>query len=453
MKARHVVTGSFIFLALLVLAFVAYAWRSAIEPVEPPSRSAFDPTLIARGAQLALIGNCNVCHTADGGAPYAGGRPLHTPYGTIHSTNITPDPATGIGRWSEAAFRRAMREGVDRRGRHLYPAFPYDHYARMTDEDIAAVYAFIMTRLTASAEPPANDVAFPANIRMLLAGWKLLFLRPGVYEPDSSRDAAWNRGAYLVQGPGHCGACHTPRNVLGAEKRRQFLAGGASEGWQAPPLNPASATPEPWTAEALEQYLRHGIAERHAIAAGPMVPVVRNLSAVPEEEIKAMAAYLVTYTTQARTAQPEPQEVLDRAALDAVSPVIPPPTGAGERDAAWNKGRAIYVDTCAVCHDSGRDSASSGSALHLARATALHLPEPRNLINIIRNGITPAEGEPGRWMPGYAGALTDEQVTALVDYLRADFAKAPAWRNARDEVKNAGRMDDPRAAASGRGAP
>ena len=451
MEARHVVTGSFIFLALVALAFVVYAWQPAIEPVEPPSRSSFDPALITRGAQLALIGNCSVCHTAEGRAPYAGGRPLQTPFGTIYSTNITPDPATGIGRWSEAAFRRAMRAGVDRRGRHLYPAFPYDHYARMTDEDIAAVYAFIMTRPTVSAESPANDVAFPANIRMLLAGWKLLFLSPGVYEPDSSRDAAWNRGAYLVQGPGHCGACHTPRNVLGAEKRSRFLAGGASEGWHAPPLNPASATPEPWTAEALEQYLRHGIAEHHAIAAGPMVPVVRNLAAVPEEEIKSMAAYLVTYTTQARPAQPERQDVPDRAALDAVSPVIPPPPGAGERDETGNKGRAIYVDACGICHDSGRDTPSSGSALHLALATALHLPEPRNLIKIIREGITPPEGEPGRWMPGYAGALTDEQMTALVRYLRADFAKASAWRNVPDEVKNAGRTEgDLRAAANAR---
>ena len=451
MEARHVVTGSFVFLALVALAFVAYAWRPAIEPVEPPSRSSFDPALIARGAHLALSGNCNVCHTAEGRPPYAGGRPLQTPFGTIYSTNITPDPATGIGRWSEAAFRRAMREGVDRRGRHLYPAFPYDHYTRMTDEDIAAVYAFLMTRATVSAEPPANDVAFPANIRMSLAGWKLLFLKPGAYEPDSSKDAAWNRGAYLVQGPGHCGACHTPRNFLGAEKRREFLAGGLSEGWNAPPLNPASATPEPWTAQALEQYLRHGITERHAIVAGPMVPVVRNLSAIPEEEIKAIAAYLVTYTTPTQAAQRERQDLPDRAALDAVSPVIPPPPGAGERDETGNKGRAIYVDACGICHDSGRDTPSSGSALHLALATALHLPEPRNLIKIIREGITPPEGEPGRWMPGYAGALTDEQMTALVRYLRADFAKASAWRNVPDEVRNAGRTEgDLRAAANTR---
>src|SRR4029453_7871541 len=242
--------------------------------------------------------NCNVCHTADGGAAYAGGRPLKTPYGTIYSTNITPEPATGIGQWSEAAFLRAMREGVARDGRHLYPAFPYDHFARMSNEDIQAIYAYIMTRPPVRAEIPSNELRFPFNIRMLVAGWKALYHRPGAFQPDSAQSAEWNRGAYLVQGAGHCSACHTPRNVLGAEERRRYLAGGEAEGWHAPALNTASPAPAPWTVETLYEYLRQGIAEKHAVAAGPMSPVVQNLAIVSQQDVRAMAVYIASYAAQ-----------------------------------------------------------------------------------------------------------------------------------------------------------
>ena len=226
MRARTVILSFFIVAALLAAVFLAFAWHREIEAVSPPAPASFAATDIERGAQLAMLGNCNTCHTTDGGAPYAGQRPLRTQFGTIYSTNITPDPDTGIGRWSEAAFTRAMREGVDRRGRHLYPAFPYDHFTRLTDADIRALYAFMMTRQPASAEAPRNDLAFPLNIRMTIAGWKALFFRRDGTEPDSARDEKANRGAYLVEGIAHCGGCHTPRNLLGAEKRGQSLSGG-----------------------------------------------------------------------------------------------------------------------------------------------------------------------------------------------------------------------------------
>ena len=174
---------------------------------------------MALGARLAAIGNCNVCHTAPGGAPFAGGLALPTPFGTIQSTNITPDPATGIGRWSETAFVRAMREGVDREGRHLYPAFPYDHFTRVTDQDNRALYAYLMTRRPIQASPPPNDLRFPFDQRILLAGWKMLYLRQGPLAIETDRSPEWNRGRYLVEGLGHCGACHTPRDGLGAEQR------------------------------------------------------------------------------------------------------------------------------------------------------------------------------------------------------------------------------------------
>lgn len=438
MRARRGILVALVVLTLAAAAFIVYAWRPAIDPVEPPRGSAFDAALVARGAQLAMIGNCNVCHTAAEGAAYAGGRPLQTPFGTIYGTNITPDPDTGIGRWSEAAFTRAMREGVDRAGRHLYPAFPYDHFTLMTDEDIRAIYAFLMTRSSVRAETPANKLPFPLNIRMLVAGWKLMFLDARVFQPDPAKDPTWNRGAYLVRGPGHCGGCHTPRNFLGAEKKGRFLEGGVSEDWIAPALNPASATPVPWTADALQHYLRHGIAERHAVTAGPMQPVIANLGAVPEQDVHAIAAYIAAYASQVGPEHRQKSEdLLARAALDSAGPPEPDKPATTARDQAHRNGRAIYAGACGMCHDSGRQTTSSATGLHLALATVVHLPGPRNLINIIIEGIVPPDGESGRWMPAYAGALTEDQLVHLVQYIRADFSRSPAWSDVEDEVRKA----------------
>jgi mono/diheme cytochrome c family protein len=221
--------GLLVFLILVVAvgaAFVALAWRPAIAPIDPPVRSSFDPALIQRGAALAAIGGCVSCHTAPDGTPYAGGLALATPFGTIHGTNITPDPQTGIGRWPEAAFMRALREGVRLDGRHLYPVFPYDHYTRVSDDDVRALYAFLMTREPVHARAPENDLVFPLKVRTLIAGWKLLFFEGAIFRPDASQSAEWNRGAYLAEGLGHCGSCHTPRNVLGGPKKGQHFAGG-----------------------------------------------------------------------------------------------------------------------------------------------------------------------------------------------------------------------------------
>jgi mono/diheme cytochrome c family protein len=257
--------------------FAVFALRTEI-PLEPTAHPAVDQTLIAVGAQLAAIGNCNICHTREDGLPFAGGRPIVTPFGRVFSTNITPDPHTGIGGWSEVAFVRAMREGVSRDGRHLYPAFPYDHMTKMRELDIRAVYAFIMTRKPVRALTPPNALAFPFNIRLLVAGWKLLFLDRTVLETDQRQTAEWNEGAYLVEGLGHCGACHTPRNLLGAEKKNQAYTGGESDGWTAPALNGASPAAVPWDVERLFVYLRHGRENFHGAVAGPMAPVVSNLA-------------------------------------------------------------------------------------------------------------------------------------------------------------------------------
>src|SRR5437879_2350853 len=217
-------------LALLAVvafgAFYAWAWHSEIDPVRPAEASTYDPAIVAKGAALAGIGSCAVCHTQAGGQSYAGGFPVETPFGTVYGSNITPDPDTGIGAWSQTAFRRAMHDGVDRQGRHLYPAFPYDHFTHAADTDIDAIYSYLMTRdpvQQASREP---DLPFPLNIRFAAAGWKLLYLRHGEIRPDPAQSAEWNRGAYLAEGLGHCGACHTPRNALGAEMKNEAYNGG-----------------------------------------------------------------------------------------------------------------------------------------------------------------------------------------------------------------------------------
>ena len=193
--------------------FGALAWRPAIAPISPPAPDSFAPELVAKGEALAGGGYCAECHTAKGGQTFAGGYPMATPFGVLYSTNITPDPETGIGTWSEAAFARAMREGIARDGSHLLPGFPYDHFSKLSDDDVKALYAYFMTRAPIKASAPPNTIPFPLNIRALQEGWKILFFRPGRFEAVAGKSAEWNRGAYLALGLSHCGACHTPRNL------------------------------------------------------------------------------------------------------------------------------------------------------------------------------------------------------------------------------------------------
>src|SRR5258708_6163053 len=266
-----------------LLGFSLLAWRPAIAPIEPPSRTNLAAESIAKGEILAAAGHCAACHTRRGGQPFAGGYALDTQFGTIYSTNITPDPTTGIGRWSLEAFARAMHEGVSRDGSHLFPAFPYDHFTKVSNDDVKALYAYMMTRPPVRAVAPANTFPFPLNIRLLQEGWKILFFRSGRYQPDASKSAEWNRGAYLAQGLSHCGACHTPRNLLGAEKTADAYAGATIDNWIAPALTDANPSPVPWTEDELFSYLRNGVAPLHGVTAGPMSPVVHaGLSAVPD---------------------------------------------------------------------------------------------------------------------------------------------------------------------------
>src|SRR5260370_2561926 len=288
------------FLGLCVLGalgFLALAWRSSLAPTDPPAATNFPAELIAKGEALAGAGYCATCHTVKGGATYAGGDGMQPQFGVIYSTNITPDPETGIGRWSREAFTRAMHEGVSRDGSHLFPAFPFDHCTKVTDEDVKALYAYFMTRPPVRATAQSNTVPFPLNIRLLQEGWKILFFRSGRYQPEASKSAEWNRGAYLAQGLSHCGACHTPRNLLAAEKTADAYPAATIDNWIAPPLTDANPSPVPWTEDELFSYLRNGVAPLHGVTARPMSPVVHaGLSAVPDSDIRAVAEHFADLT-------------------------------------------------------------------------------------------------------------------------------------------------------------
>jgi len=403
-----------------VAAVCAACTAQPVAPDAVPARASFDPALIAQGAQLATMGNCQACHTAEGGRSFAGGRALGSPYGTFYTSNITPDPDTGIGRWSEQAFARALREGLDREGNHLYPAFPYEYYTRLSDEDIHALYAYIATREPVRAPNHPHELKAPFNSRALVGVWKALYFKPGAFQPDPARGAQWNRGAYLVNGLGHCSACHSPRNSLGAEKKDELFSGGDAEGWHGPALNARSPAPVPWTAEQLFKYLRTGLDDAHAIAAGPMEPVVRNLGRAPEEDVRAMAAYLA-----ALAGRPSAERIKKAEAALAQAK-------AGSR--ADGRGAEVYAGACAACHDRGRE-AGSGGALFLALGSATTLPTSANLLRIALDGIAPPEGEPGRAMPGFADALTDGQVKDLAAYIRSEFGRAAAWTDVDEELK------------------
>jgi mono/diheme cytochrome c family protein len=416
--------------ALLIggaVAAFAITWRPAISAIDPPAPQSFEPALVKQGRDLAAIGNCSTCHTTRNGRDFAGGLPVPTPFGTIYSSNITPDADTGIGRWPETAFRRAMRSGVARDGQHLYPTFPYDHFTNVTDADDRALYAYLMTRQPVHVLARENQLAFPLDQRIVIAGWKLLFLRRGTYRPDAAQSAEWNRGAYLVEGLAHCGACHTPRNALGAERTSAQFAGGDVDNWTAYPINAQSPAPVPWDADALFAYLRYGWHLDHGVARGPMAEVVSNLSEVPDSDVRAIATYMAGVF-----GAPTPDR--KRRGDEVLARVKSPPVQAATSNAA---GAAIYAAACATCHESGRPLPYGG--VNLGLSTAISGPDPRNAANIILSGVRPVEGERSPIMPGFASSMNDDQIAALLNYLRARFSNQPAWTGIEKTVETARR--------------
>lgn len=395
-------------------------WRSVIAPVSF-NAPVYSASTIERGRVLASLGDCAVCHTAAGGALNAGGRAMETPFGTLYSTNLTPDADTGLGQWSFSAFQRAMREGVSRDGHYLYPAFPYTAFAKTSDDDLQSLYAYFMSLPAVRADTPPAELKFPFSLRPLMAGWNALFHDPKPYQPVATQSAEWNRGAYLVNGLGHCGACHTPRNALGAEQGGNALFSGAiADGWEAPALTSLSKAAVPWDADELYSYLRQGHTQRHGIAGGPMAAVVRELGAVSDDDVRAMAGYLASFNAATSTV-PEVHAAIATRAIE---------TAASGRGQLLGSAQRMFDSACAACHHDGDGPTLLGVNTSLTLNSNLSSTRPDNLLRTIFDGVRePATKDIG-FMPAFRDALDDAQVAQLAGYMRARFApQEPAWND------------------------
>ncbi|WP_163847140.1 molybdopterin cofactor-binding domain-containing protein [Pseudooceanicola aestuarii] len=400
----------------VTLGAVAIPMARPIPPQPAPLATTFSAETLERGRQVFAAGDCAVCHTAEGGPENAGGRPMETPFGTVYTTNLTPDPETGLGMWSFAAFERAMRKGISRDGHNLYPAFPYTAFAKIDGPDMQALYAYLQTLDPVHAESPRAQMLAGTNLRPVNAAWNLMFHDAAPFRPAPEQSEEWNRGKYLVEAAGHCSACHAPRNALGAEVA--VMSGAAIDGWYAPPLQ---GTVEGWNKNALEAYLREGHAPGRAVASGPMAEVVASLKGLPDAEISAMATYLADLAGDA----PMPQ---------VVQPDLVP--GPGSR---------LFRSACASCHEPGLPGMTS--ALEpLTRSAALRAPTPEALRTILAQGIESPESLDLRDMPGFGKELSAAQTDAIIAYLRARYASdLPAFDGL--EAAPVARVVKPQAAA------
>ncbi len=373
---------------------------------------------------MFFAGGCAECHAkplakckdtkTEDPTRLGGGRCLKTDFGVFHVPNISPDKETGIGTWTTLDFVNAMKRGIGPDGTHLYPAFPYASYQRMTKEDLIDLKAYLDTLPAVQNEVPPHQLTFPYNIRRGVGLWQLLYIDGRTFKPDPQKSVELNRGAYLVEGLGHCGACHSPRNELGAEIATRYLAGGFAEGWEAPALTSLSRAPIPWNEDELYAYLRNGESRFHGVAAGPMAPVVRELKALPDRDIRAMAVYLASFNEGA----------LDRQAAEALAARL---ESATLSISAASPGARIYQGACAVCHEVG-GPALFGSRPSLSLNSNVHSDVPDNLIQVILHGIAAPVSPDLGYMPAFRESLSDRQLAELIGYIRRQFAPGkPAW--------------------------
>jgi mono/diheme cytochrome c family protein len=395
-------------LAAIVLAAVIIAWpREQLVPSASPAATAATPDNLARGAYLARVGDCMACHTARGGAAYAGGRPMETSFGALYVPNITPDRETGIGAWSADDFWGALHNGKSRDGRLLYPAFPYTNYTKVTRADADALYAFLHSLPAVKQANTLHALRFPYNQQFALASWRLLYFKPDVFQPTPAEPAAWNRGAYLVEGLGHCSACHSSRNAAGAIEGR--LGGGLipTIGWYAPSLtSDAEAGLGSWEVPHIVQLLKTGVSPR-ATVFGPMAEVVeRSLQHLTEPDVTAMATYLKSLPAT----KAEDREELKGPRVDQVVA----------------QGKKLYETHCVDCH--GADGKGLMPAYPpLVGNRALTMDSSVNAVRIVLNGgFAPGTAANPRpyGMPPYSHIMDDYEVAAVVSYLRASWGNA-----------------------------
>jgi mono/diheme cytochrome c family protein len=374
-------------------------------PVANPSEQ------IARGAYLARAGNCMACHTVRGGSPNAGGRAIATPFGNIFSTNITPDPQTGIGRWSSYDFWRALHNGKSKDGSFLYPAFPYPNFTKVTRADSDAIFAYFNTLPPVYRCNQEHELRFPYNQRWLLAGWRALYFRPGVYQPDTGQTLEWNRGAYLVQGLGHCGACHTSRNALGATEQRTDLAGGVIPmlNWYAPSLTSSEETGiGDWDRQHIADLLKTGVSTRGA-AFGPMAEVVReSLQYLSDSDVDAMAGYLKSLPQTGSSQSPQPMQF-----------------SAQESENILKQGAELYRNLCIECHRANGEGIPPAYPPLAGNRSLTAYPAINSIRMVLNGGYPPSTaGNPRPYgMPPFGPTLNDTEVAAVVSYIRN------AWGN------------------------
>ncbi len=368
----------------------------------------------ARGEYLVQAGDCLSCHTAYGGQPFAGGRAIPTPFGTLYGPNITPDPETGIGKWSAEDFWRALHDGIRRDGALLYPAFPYPNYTKVRREDADAMYGYLMSQPRVRQRNRPHDMRFPYDKRALLTGWRALYFKEGVHQDDPAQSAQWNRGAYLVEGLGHCNACHAERSVLGGVKPQQATAGGLIPvlNWYAPSLTSGRETGlGDWEAGEVVDLLKHGVSPRAAVF-GPMSEVVRNsLQHLTEADLAAMAAYLKS--------QKKPAEASGGTQVQVTA------AQAGEM---MTRGARLYKDRCSECHQPGGEGVARIYP-PLAGTEAILMRNPVNAVRMVLNGgFAPSTGGNPRpyGMPPFGQVLDDDDVASLVTYIRGSWGNAAA---------------------------
>ncbi len=365
------------------------------------------PEDIARGKALTEAGDCASCHTADPAKPFAGGKRIDTPFGGIYSPNLTPDRETGLGGWSDDAFYSALRFGVAPDGSRYYPAFPYPHFTRLTRQDIFAIRAYLATLAPVSHAPRAPELRFPFNYRVVMRGWNWLFFKPGILMPDQQKSAEWNRGRYLVEGVAHCGACHTPKNVFGADRGGQAYGGGRVAGMFAPRLDGAERSGlKSWSVEDIVEYLQSGRNGKSHAGEVMSEVVVNSTSKMSDADVRAIAVYLKDLPAGA----PEPK----------VTPPSPVQMAAGQK---------LYNGACIACHE---DDGSGAPRIYppLPGNANLQSADPLSTLRIILDGAqtvtTPRAPNKGS-MPAYAAKMTDQEIADVTNYIRNAWGNAAPW--------------------------